>query len=67
MLKLPYISGREIKDWYSAIGIPMPNRIAKEIAIRARRVEKKVLGDIDPCAEHREKRRELAKRKLSEN
>lgn len=48
MLKLPYISGKEIREWYARYGITMPKRLSQEVAIRARRAEKKALGDIAP-------------------
>lgn len=45
-LKLPYIPGRDIKEWYDRHEIPISIEDAKKAAILARRAEKKVLGEV---------------------
>lgn len=45
-LKLPYIPGRDIKEWCDRHEIPVDLKEAQKAAILARRTEKKVLGDV---------------------
>ena len=46
MLKLPYITGRQIKEWYDRHEIPISYKDAQLAAIKARQREKHILGEI---------------------
>lgn len=46
VLKLPYIRGNHIQQWLQdRLNIKLPKRICQEIAIKARKAEKRMLGN----------------------